>query len=89
MSAFETVRLVGEIVAVILVAGSGFVGLAKLILRSIDEQRETRAEVQGVNTRLDTLNGKVSRHDDELAEQRELNAWFAGKIGEPLPKRKG
>lgn len=41
-----------------------------------------------VNAHLAKINGRLDIHDDSWQEQREINAYFAGKIGEAFPARK-
>jgi hypothetical protein len=77
VSAFESARLAGEIIGVLLVAGSGFIWIVKLLWR-------TNTKLDGVNDRLDKLNGSVARHEGELSKQKELNAYLKGTIGMSL-----
>lgn len=81
MSEFETVRLIGEIIGVVLAFAGGFAWIAKLLYR-------THTKLDGVNDRLDRLNGSVAKHEGELIAQKELNAWFSGVLGEPKPGEK-
>jgi len=60
MSPAETFRLVGEVLAIAGVTGGGFYWLAKLLWR-------THSKLDGVNDRLDTLNGTVAHHINEDA----------------------
>jgi len=45
-------------------------------------------KLTSINDHLAKLNGRVDGHDDHWQEQREWNAYFAGKIGEQFPARK-
>ena len=40
------------------------------------------------NAHLKLINGRLDRHDEDWQAQRELNAWFAAKLGEPPPLRR-
>jgi hypothetical protein len=77
VTALETARLLAEVLAILGILGTGFLWIAKNLWK-------THTKLDGENTRLDVLNGSVARHEDELAKQRELNAYLKGTIGVPL-----
>jgi hypothetical protein len=78
MTEIELIRLVGEIIGVIAAFFGGFLWIARLLWK-------THTKLDGVNSRLDKLNGSVAKHEGELIAQKELNAWFSGVLGEPKP----
>lgn len=82
MSEWETIRIVGEVLTAIGIAGSGFYWLARLLWR-------TNTKIDSMHTKLDKINGTVARHDGELQLLKEQNAWFSGVLGEPKPGERG
>lgn len=92
MSEAETIRLIGEILGVVGILAAGFWRLAvhvrnwaKKILTAVDD---TAVKLNGVNARLDKVNGSIKRLTDSELEIREDMAWLAGKIGEEAPRRR-
>lgn len=46
------------------------------------------AKIDGINTRLDTLNGKVAKHEKELGDRKVLDAQATLHIGQLLTESK-
>jgi len=81
MSVAETARLIGEILAVLMVLAGGFRWIVRSLWRA-------HAKLDQMGDQLRQINGSVKRHDEDLQQQKELNAWFSGVLGEPKPTRR-
>jgi len=81
MTEVDIVRIIAEIIGMLMALLVGFRWLVVRLLQII-------RKLDGLTERLDTLNDAVAKHEAALSEQRDLNNWLAGKIGEPLPARR-
>ena len=81
MTEMEVARIVGELAAVLVAMVAAGRWLLVYLWRIIHK-------VDALTEQVRQINSTVAHLTEENREQRELNAWFAGKIGEPLPARR-
>lgn len=89
ISELEVARLVGEIVTALVAVGGGLWFIARKLWHVIAKLDEVSTQQGQTNKHLARINGSIARHEEELINQRELNAYFAGVLGEPKPGGKG
>lgn len=79
MTTLETVRLVGEIVGILVVAGGGGWWMTKLLWRIYNQTTGMRDEVTATNVKLDVLNVAVVQHTMRLDGHDKSIAYLEGK----------
>ena len=82
MDSVQTVRLIGEVIAILVVLAGGFWWVTKLLWRVVRKVEGVEGTTAGINARLDTLNGSVAKH---LAEDVVIQA----ELGKSLARLEG